>query len=98
MTSRLVALCVDANDPRRLALFWAVALGWEVRDESGHHIDLVPTDGTRWRIRFLPVADEKAGKNRIPLDLTSTSSDDQTETVARLLATGGRHADVGQGP
>ena len=34
MTSRLVALCFDANDPLRLARFWAEALRWEIDDET----------------------------------------------------------------
>jgi hypothetical protein len=38
------------------------------------------------------------GKNRIHLDLTSTSLNDQEETVARLIERGARHVDVGQGP
>ena len=98
MTSQLVALRVDANDPVRLARFWATALGWGVRDESQHEIDLVPADGTRFRLRFVPVADSKASKNCIHLDLTSTSIDDQADTVRRLLAAGARHTDVGQSP
>ncbi len=98
MTSQLAALRVDANDPVRLARFWAVALGWEVGDESQHEIDLVPTDGTRFRLRFVPVADTKTDKNCIHLDLTSTSIDDQADTVRRLLAAGARHIDVGQSP
>ena len=35
MTARLVALGFGANDPLRLARFWAEALHWEVGDESG---------------------------------------------------------------
>ena len=34
MTCDLVALCIDANDPQRVAEFWAGVLGWEV-DHSG---------------------------------------------------------------
>src|SRR5207342_847712 len=34
MTSRLVALCFDANDPRRLARFWAAALQWNIDVET----------------------------------------------------------------
>ena len=98
MTSQLVALRVDANDPVPLARFWAGALGWEVGDESQHEIDLVPTDGTRFRLRFVPVTERKAGKNCIHLDLTSTSIEDQADIVRRLLAAGARHADVGQTP
>ena len=98
MSSRLVALCFDANDPLRLARFWAEALRWDVDDEGDDEIALVPTDGTRFEILFLPVPEPKAGANRLHLDLTSTSDEDQQESVARLLELGGRHIDVGQGP
>jgi glyoxalase superfamily protein len=97
MTSRLVALCFDANDPLRLARFWADALHWEIDDETHDEIGLVPTDDTRFRIEFQAVPEHKAGKNRIHLDLTSTSIDDQKETVERLVELGARHIDVGQG-
>ena len=97
-TSRLVALCFDANDPLGLARFWAEALRWEMSAEASDDIGLVPTDGTRFRIRFVAVADEKHGKNSIHLDLTSTTIDDQQETVRRLIELGARHIDVGQGP
>ena len=96
MTSRLVALCFDANDPLRLARFWANALGWEIDDETRNEISLVPTDDTRLRILFLPVPEEKADKNRIHLDLTSTSIDDQKKTVGRLVELGARLIDIGQ--
>jgi hypothetical protein len=98
MTSRLVALCFAANDPLGLARFWAEALRWEVADESPAEVGLVPTDGTRLRVRFRLVPDPKAGKNRIHIDLTTTSLADQTDTVARLIELGGRHIDIGQRP
>lgn len=98
MTLQLVSLCVDANDPLRLARFWADALDWEIEDETQEEIGLVPTDDTRFRFLFLPVPDKKVGKNPIHLDLTSTSIDDQKKTVGRLIELGARHIDVGQGP
>jgi predicted enzyme related to lactoylglutathione lyase len=97
MGSRLVALCFDANDPLRLARFWAEALRWTV-DETDDEIGLVPTDGTRFGILFEPVPEPKVGKNRIHLDLTTTSDEDQQESVDRLVELGARHIDVGQGP
>jgi len=95
MTSRLVSLCIDANDPPRLARFWAEALRWEVEETDGE-IGLVPTDGTAFEILFEPVPERKVGKNSIHLDLTTTSIADQTESVARLIELGARHIDVGQ--
>ena len=59
MGSRLVALCFDANDPVRLARFWAEALRWEVDEDSQEEIGLVPTDGTRFVMGFLPVPERK---------------------------------------
>lgn len=96
MSLRLVALCVDANDPLGLARFWAEALRWEVADETTEEIRLLPTDGTRFRVDFTRVAEAKVGRNRLHLDLTSTSLDDQRASVARLVELGARHIDVGQ--
>ncbi len=99
MTSNLVALCFDANDPLRLARFWAEALRWDVGDETDDVVSLAPTDGTRFQVDFGWVPEPKGdGANRIHLDLTTTSLDDQRETVERLIELGGRHIDVGQGP
>ena len=97
-TSRLVALCFDANAPLPLARFWAGALHWEIYDETHDEIGLVPTDGTKFRILVLPVPEKKVGKNRIHLDLTTTSNDDQAETVGRLIELGARHVNIGQRP
>ncbi|HEY1737503.1 MAG TPA: VOC family protein, partial [Acidimicrobiia bacterium] len=83
MTSRLISLCFDANDPLALARFWADTLRWEIEDEHDHEVALVPTDGTRFEILFLPVPEKKAGQNRIHLDLTTASLVDQQESVAR---------------
>lgn len=98
ITSRLDALCFDAYDPLSLARFWAAALRCEVDDESQHEIGLVPTDDTRFQILFEPVAEKKTGKNRLHLDLTTTSIEDQQESAAKLVELGARRIDIGQRP
>ena len=98
MPSHLHALCFDANDPRRLARFWAGVLGWEMADDPGHGISLLPSDDTGFRLRFLPSQAQRAGPNQMHFDLTSTSLEDQQQTVARSLELGARHIDVGQRP
>ncbi len=98
MSLGLVALCFDADDPLGLARFWAEALRWEVAPESAEEIRLLPTDGTRFRLDFVRVPGPKLGPNRLHLDLTSTSLDDQRDSVARLVELGGRHIDIGQRP
>ncbi len=101
-TSRLVALCFDAIDPAALARFWATALRWEVGpaplDRGPANVDLVPTDGTRFSVRFLRATGAKTFPNRLHLDLTTSSPDDQNDTVELLIDHGGRHLDIGQGP
>lgn len=90
MTVRLVALSYDARDPAGLADFWQALLGWR---RSGP-ADLTRDDG--FGLRFAATEATKSSQNHAHLDLTSTSDDDQRRSVARVLALGGRHADVGQ--
>jgi catechol 2,3-dioxygenase-like lactoylglutathione lyase family enzyme len=95
MTCDLVALCFDANDPARLAGFWAAVLGRETADDGA---TLLPDDDTGFRIRFLETGDAKVVPNRMHFDLASASWEEQQQTVARALELGGRHIDVGQLP
>ena len=98
MTSQLLALTFDANDPGLVARFWSGVLGWELTDDAAYGFTLLPSDDTGFRLRFMPTDAQKSGQNQIHLDLTSTSLDNQQETVARALALGGRHLDIGQLP
>jgi predicted enzyme related to lactoylglutathione lyase len=98
MTSHLVALCFDANDPRELARFWAGVLDWEMAADPDAGWVLQPSDDTGFRLRLLPSLEQKAGPNQMHFDLTSTSVEEQQRTVARALELGGRHIDVGQLP
>jgi predicted enzyme related to lactoylglutathione lyase len=98
MTSRLVALCFDANDPLLLARFWAGVLGREPADDPDDGITLLPDDDTGFRIRFRPTEEKRTGPNQMHFDLTSTSLEDQQRTVARSLELGAQHIDVGQLP
>lgn len=54
---RIVALAVDALDPRRQAEFWAEALHWQIGNtDADGVVELRPTDGvTSFRIDFGPV-------------------------------------------
>jgi catechol 2,3-dioxygenase-like lactoylglutathione lyase family enzyme len=97
MTVRLVTLAVDAQAPHELAHFWARALRWDLREADGDVVDVLPTDATTFRLQFRPSSNEKVGKNPIHFDLTTTTLDDQRDTVAELLAIGARHIDIGQG-
>ena len=103
MTCQLRALCWDAHDPVRLARFLGSILGRELAenaadDDADAGAALAPKDDTGFRIRFQPTQEPKTGPNQMHLHLTSTSLQDQEQTVTRALALGARHIDVGQRP
>jgi hypothetical protein len=98
MPTRLVHLVVDANDPPALARFWASALDWVIAKE----VDVWPEgyqypDPVAVPLVFVPVPEAKTGKNRVHLDLASTSPAHQAELVSRLRDLGATLADIGQG-
>ena len=101
--SRLVAVCVDAVDPLRVARFWAAVLQWDV-DRASNHGDthdavgvLSPQPKTPFML-FLPAQAGKTTKNPIHLDLSSLSLQDQSEAVAQCIERGAQSIDVGQRP
>ena len=98
MTSQLFAICVNATRPSDLARFWTGVLGWEPAGCAEDGIAILPPDGSGFRIRFLPGKEPRTGRNRAHFDLTSTSPEDQRQTVARALGLGGKHINVGQLP
>jgi len=102
MPTRLVHLVVDAADPPALARFWAQALGWEIADEQPTEVDVWPRgysypDPVALPLVFVPVPEPKTGKNRVHIDLASSSAEDQAAQVNRLLSLGATRADIGQG-
>ncbi len=98
MTSQLIALCIDANDPLGLARFWSGVLGWDLVEGPDNCVTLSPSDDTGLRIRFRGTQEPKVGKNQMHFHLTSTSLVNQQQTVQRSLALGARHLHVGQRP
>jgi catechol 2,3-dioxygenase-like lactoylglutathione lyase family enzyme len=98
MACSLFALCLAANDQLRLARFWAGVLGWEIADDPQDGVALLPSDDTGFRMRFLPAQVQKTGQDPMHFHLTSTSLEDQQQTVTRSLGLGARHIDVGQRP
>jgi predicted enzyme related to lactoylglutathione lyase len=101
MPTRLVHLVIDAADPAGLARFWSAALGWVVTYEDSDEVVIEPPDddpaqGGQLPLVFVPVDDPKTSKNRVHLDLASTSPDHQATEVARLQELGARPVDIGQ--
>ena len=88
----------DAADHRGLARWWSDAVGWPVGVSDDEEAALVAPEGSglSWLV-FVSVRDPKRGKNRVHLDLASSSPEDQQATVDRLVAAGARRVDIGQG-
>ena len=98
VTLTIQCLDIDTIDPDRLARFWQQALGWRRTHAEPDEVVLEPPagspqDGVVPDLLFLRVPEDKAGKNRLHLDLRP---DDQAAEVTRLEALGARRVDVGQ--
>lgn len=97
MTNRLANVVVDGRDPLRLARFWAELLGWPIAHETDDEVDVrSPHAPWTFDLVFGPVPEPRSGKNRIHLDLASSSPGHQLELVERAVRLGARPADVGQ--
>ena len=102
MPTRLVHVVFDANDPSRLARFWAAALGWEVVFEQPDEVVAEPPGfeypgPSALPLVFVPVPEPKTGKNKVHLDLGTESATQQRELVTRLRDQGASPVDIGQG-
>ena len=94
MPSQWEQVVVDAEDPARLARWWAEALGYRIVHEEPDEVEIRRTPETVPGLLFLSVPDAKKVKNRLHLDLRP---DDQEAEVERLVDMGARPADIGQG-
>ncbi|GAA2632421.1 VOC family protein [Paractinoplanes durhamensis] len=102
MAMQLVQVNMKARDEAALGRFWAAALGWNLSSEGPGVINLEPV-GFDWPdpsavcIDLINSAEPKTVKNRVHLDLATTSAEHQAELVARLIERGATPADIGQG-
>jgi predicted enzyme related to lactoylglutathione lyase len=98
MGTRLYSVVMDCTDHVAQGRWWAETLDWAISYQDDHELALEPTGGAEAELALVlvPVPEPKAGKNRVHLDLTSTTNDEQDATVARLLRRGARRVDIGQ--
>jgi hypothetical protein len=102
MTLRLVQIAMNARDDAAVGRFWAEALGWSVSSEEPGVTNVEPVgfaypDPGAVCIDVLAVPEPKTVKNRVHLDLATTSAAHHADLVARLRDLGATPADVGQG-
>ena len=96
MGSKFTELIVDSNDPKRLADFWAAALGWRRTADDDDGVEIAGPPGAGPKLVFVPVPERKSLKNRLHIDVNPVDCD-QAQEVERLIALGARRVDVGQG-
>jgi hypothetical protein len=102
MATRLVQIAMNAQDESALGRFWAEALGWRMSSEGPGVTNLEPEgltypDPVAVYIDILRVPEAKTAKNRVHINLATTSVAEQADLVARLRDLGATPADVGQG-
>lgn len=88
MSARL-EICIDANDPEKLADFWCQALDYERGDFSDEvYVGLQPKPSKEGPIIFLQkVPEQKTTKDRIHLDIYSPEAESLIEKLKNIGAT-----------
>ncbi|WP_017597539.1 VOC family protein [Nocardiopsis lucentensis] len=93
---------MSALDDSALGGFWAKALDWDLSSEGPGVTNLEPEgfvypDPVAVCLDIVAVPEPKTVRNRVRVDLATTSVAHQAELVARLEDLGATPADVGQG-
>ena len=96
MANRWEQIVVDAEDPARLARWWAEALGYQIVHEAPDEVEIRRHPDEMPGLLFTPVPEAKTVKNRLHIDVNPVGCDQEQE-VARLLGLGARRIDIGQG-
>jgi catechol 2,3-dioxygenase-like lactoylglutathione lyase family enzyme len=91
MAARISTITFDCADPYRLVNFWSQVTGFAEDPDNPNAPDdpeglLVSQDGTL-NLLFITVPEEKAGKNRVHLDLVPTDRRRDDE-ITRLIGIG----------
>lgn len=94
MVSQWENLVVDADDPPRLARWWAQALGYQIVHEAAGEVEIRQSPDQLPGVVFVPVPERKQLKNRLHIDLRAA---DQAAEVERLVDMGARRVDIDQG-
>jgi len=102
VATRLVQINMKALDDSALGGFWADALGWEMSSEGPGVTNLEPPgfsypDPIAVCIDLIASPEPKTVKNRVHVDLATSSPAHQAELVKRLQDRGATLADIGQG-
>ena len=79
-------LVLDCADPERLAEFWAETLGYTNVGSAGAYVALYPRQGTGPKLLLQRVAEPKATKNRMHLDIEVPDIEAEADRLSVLGA------------
>ena len=101
MATRLVQINMKARDDSAPGGFWAEALGWGVSSEGPGVTNLEPEgfvypDPVAVCLDLIASPEPKTVKNRMHVDLATTSAAHRAELVTRLKDLGATAIDLGQ--
>ena len=102
MALRLVQIAMNAQDEIALGRFWGQVLGWRTSSEGPGVINVEPEglgypDPAALYVDVLRVPEAKTVRNRVRVDLATTSTDHQVEVVARVRGLGATLLGRGEG-
>jgi Glyoxalase-like domain len=95
MSSSLLAVVVDCQDPRMQADFWARVLNRTAVERNTDEFLVSDTAGSA-SLYFMKVPEPKVGKNRLHLDLVTDGP--LEDEIGRLTALGARLVEVRHDP
>jgi catechol-2,3-dioxygenase len=87
MSNTVYGLSFDAADAEKVARFWAETLGREIAPGASTESASLVLDGTTPRLSFHQVPESKSVKNRLHLDLVSSTFEAESERLITLGAT-----------
>jgi hypothetical protein len=96
MSSSLLAVVVDCDDPRVQADFWAKVLRRTAVERNTDEFLVIDPAGAATSLYFMKVPEPKVGKNRLHLDLVTDGPLD--DEIGRLRALGARLVEVRRDP
>ena len=85
-TPKVTAIMMDCNDVDAMVAFWGELLDLKVAARYPDYVFMSKVNGDGPNLGFQLVPEEKAGKNRVHLDLASK---DREGIIARVIALGG---------
>jgi hypothetical protein len=89
-----IDIVIDCPDPELLAGFWAEALGYTNAGFFDPYVVLLPPVRAHPPVMLQRVAEPKAGKARVHIDIRVADIEHEARRLERL---GARRIDIGQG-